>query len=919
MEYSSFDNINFENIELIEQYLADFENNKTRLDPSWKSLFTGALGKDVSAQDKVVLPVTQSSIKDQNARIEALIDNFRSFGFLHVHCNPLEKNEGFDETKLLQKLGFSEDERNSYFPTCGLLLDEMASLSEIVGALKSTYCSRLGIEFYPFASDEIASWIESRFEPLQGRVPLGKEQKRQAFRKLLQAELFETFLHTKFVGQKRFSLEGAETLIPVLSQLIERAVQAGGQEVVIGMAHRGRLNVLANIFNKPLIDIIAEFHDLEIGAIEGSGDVKYHKGFSSKIETVSGNPCELFMASNPSHLESVDSVLSGYVRAEQIVRDDRVKQKVVPVLIHGDAALSGQGVVYETLELSRLKGYSIGGTIHIVLNNHIGFTTLPEDSRSTRFCTDIAKAFGFPVFHVNAEDVESAVWAVISALELRNQFQTDVFIDLNCYRKYGHNESDEPAFTQPLLYNAIRQKKSILEIFSEKLLQDKIVDADFIKSTEASFRKELEHAFEEVQKKKHEVTFEESTSSSIKRHSSLMKSTDSIVSTEQLLEIGKKVSTPPANFNLHQRLKKNLSLRLLELESENARYKVDWAFAEALAFGSVLTENIPIRLVGQDSRRGTFSQRHAVWFDAQTEAQYVPLQHIQKGQANFEVYDTPISEFATLGFEYGYSLASPKALVLWEAQFGDFANGAEVIIDQYIAAGESKWGAKSNLTLLLPHGYEGQGPEHSSARMERFLQLAAEDNIVVISPSTPSQYFHLLRRQAESNSATQDLRKPLIVFTPKGLLRHNECVSTIDELATSHFETIIDDTKDYEEIERLLFCQGRIYYDLIHAQAGNPFAIIRIEQLYPFDTQKFIEIISRYPHIKEFTWVQEEPYNAGAWSYIHEKIETHLPVNQKLKYIGRPSTASPAVGSHELHAREHAIILESIFGSKKDT
>jgi len=912
MEDSFLENINFENRELIEQYESARREKALHLDSSWQKFFETLSVGDKALLEKKESPVQPSTHEDQKARILLLINYFRTFGYLFANVNPLEEKREFDLHPVLQKFGFSKSDMQEDFPTCGLLAKEIAPLREIVAALQMIYSSRIGIEFYPFTPQEVSNWVEEYLEPLKGDIPLTDQQKKEAFEKLVQAEIFETFLHTKFVGQKRFSLEGAETLICMLSAIIEKAAQNGGREFDIGMSHRGRLNVLANIFMKPLSAIMKEFHDLEIGAIEGSGDVKYHKGFKSTIETKAQMPSKLFMASNPSHLESVDPVLSGYTRARQ---DETGKENVLPILIHGDSALSGQGVVYESLQLSRLNGYSIGGAVHIVLNNHIGFTTLPKDSRSTPFCTDIAKTFELPVFHVNAEDVESAVFAALLALEIRNRFQIDVFIDLNCYRKYGHNESDEPAFTQPHLYEAIRKKRGILEIYSEKLMQENVLTLDAIKEAKESFRKKLQEAFDEVHHKKESTHYEDETSFSIKRHQSLMRSSDTNVDKDLLIEIGKKISRVPEHFTLHPRLKKNVEARFQELTEKGSHYKVDWAFAEALAFGSLLLQKCPLRLIGQDSRRGTFSQRHAVWIDSRTEECYVPLEHLDESQAHFEVYDSPLSEFAALGFEYGYSLAIPKTLVLWEAQFGDFANGAQVIIDQYIAAGESKWSAKSNLTLLLPHGYEGQGPEHSSGRMERFLDLSAEDNLIVAAPTTPSQYFHLLRRQAESS----ELKKPLIVFTPKGLLRHDACVSSIEEIAASHFENIIDEKISFEKIEAVLLCQGRIYYDLVHARAKREFPIIRMEQLYPFDIQKFVEIISRYQHIKDFIWVQEEPENAGAWRYIREKIEAHLPRGAKLHYIGRVETASPAVGSHELHAKEHAIIIESIFRRKYES
>lgn len=728
-------------------------------------------------------------------------------------------------------------------------------------------------------SDKAARWMEAK---VRENKPLTQQQEEHALELITKAELFETFLHTKFVGQKRFSLEGAETLIPMLSFIIEQASLSGVTEVVLGMTHRGRLNVLAHIFQKPLSDIISEFKDLEYDVLEGSGDVKYHKGHSAVIDLLNDRSILITMISNPSHLESVDPVATGFTRGRQKELQDTSKSKVLPIIIHGDAAISGQGVVYETLQLSRLKGYEVGGTIHIVLNNHIGFTALPEDSRSTEHCTDIAKAFGYPVFHVDAEDPRQAVKAALLAQEFRHEMHEDVFIDLSCYRKYGHNESDEPAFTQPLLYEEIRKKKSIGKLFLESLGKSS-------SGIEESYRNTLQEAF----------SAHEMTKKTVEKETK--KTALALPSENELYAIAIKLSTLPESFNVHHRIKRNFDERLAGLMAKKGESKIDFAFAEALSFGSLIEKGVPIRLTGQDSRRGTFSQRHAVLVDQKTNACYVPLQACKNGDALFEVYDSPLSEYAALGFEYGYTLASQKSLVMWEAQFGDFANGAQIVIDQYIAAGESKWGVSSTITLLLPHGYEGQGPEHSSGRMERFLQLAAEDNICIAVPTTPSQYFHLLYTQPFC-------KKPLIVFTPKGLLRHPECVSSLHELSQGHFLEVIDDQKERESINEIIFCQGKVYYEVKGVVGANQ-ALVRIERLYPFPEKQVTEILTKYTKATKWSWLQEEPMNAGAWNFMNSQFR-HL--GKELRYVGRAASASPATGSHEMHKKQHAQIIKEL-------
>jgi len=822
-------------------------------------------------------------------KLQNAIDVLRESGHLSASFNPLEEEkQAIRWEHTYEGLGFTDEERNVLFPTFGLFDEEALPLETIIANFQSIYTNRIGIEYAGFVTDDVACWIQDRFEKLGGRVPIGKEQKRAIYQQLVHAELFEWFLGIKHVGQKRFSLEGAETVIPMLAFFMERCCQHEVETVVLGMAHRGRLNVLANVLMKPLSHLFAEF-DEQLITVADAGDVKYHKGYVSTASTISNRNLSIVMASNPSHLESVDSVVEGICKGMQQVHQDTRHEKIIPLLIHGDASLAGQGVIYETLQLSHLAAYDTGGTVHLIINNQIGFTTNPEASRSTKYCTDIAKSFGFPVFHVNVEDVEMCVWAMISAFELRQKFHIDVFVELNCYRKHGHNESDEPAFTQPLMYDSIRKKKSVKTQYLEALCQEGFT-LDELMQFDDAYKQKLALAFEDKK------NFLGHIAPSIKKPKLLRP-----VSIDVLQQYIEELYRVPEQFMLHSRIAKVIEERKKAIIDKNTAL-IDWSFAETLAFLSILHEGISIRLAGQDSGRGTFSQRHAVWVDQTTGKLHVPLSNNQK--AIFEVIDSPLSEYAVLAFEYGYSLSCPNTLVLWEAQFGDFANNAQVIIDQYIAAGEKKWGSQSDLILLLPHGYEGQGPEHSSARMERFLLLCAEDNMTLASPTTPAQYYHLIRRQAT-------YKKPLVVFTPKGLLRHPACKSTPSDLEGVFEKIIVNDA--VQKPKRALICQGRIYYDLCaYMQKINDLetAIVRIEQLYPFpatDLKAALPIVSRY------IFVQEEPENAGAYIGLKDRIAEILPSGKQLEFRCRKASATPAIGSHTIHDQELHELLESIF------
>ncbi len=715
------------------------------------------------------------------------------------------------------------------------------------------------------------------------------------------------------MGQKRFSLEGGETLIPILWEIIEKGAELGTDEFVLGMAHRGRLNVLTNILNKSYSMVFSEFEDfLDPNLIELTGDVKYHKGYSSNVNTSKGKQIHVSLTANPSHLESVNPIVEGKVKAKQIHRKDTMRKLIVPVLIHGDASFAGQGVVYETLQFNSIAGYKTGGTIHIIVNNQIGFTTLPNEYRSTHYSTDIAKCFGCPVFHVNAEDPEGCILATQLAVQLRQDLHSDVFIDLTCYRKYGHNESDEPSFTQPLEYQNIRKKKSIREIYRDSLIGQGVVERQMALDLEEEFKKGLRYELEELKIKKGVVVAEafggvwQEYGKATKEE--LFQPTPTAVDAASLKEIGQKICLVPDGFTIHSTLKRLIERRKKMVEGE---IPIDWAMGEQLAFGSLLLEKTHVRLSGQDSQRGTFTQRHAVWVDQKTNHRYFPLSHLHEQQGEFTVYNSTLSEFAILGFEIGYSLAYPSALVMWEAQFRDFANGGQVVFDQYLVPSEQKWHRFSGLVVLLPHGYEGQGAEHSSARLERFLQLSAESNMQVVYPTTPGQYFHLLRRQVK-----RSVRIPLIVLTPKGLLRHPQCVSTLDDLEKNTFQEILDDPKAKREATTLMLCTGRIYYDLIaerKERKRDDIAIIRIEQLYPLHHEKLMQTLKRYKKFKRYLWVQEEPRNMGAFGYIAPILEEFLP--QKPQYIGRRKSASTAAGSHAMHEKEHVELMKKAFES----
>lgn len=844
----------------------------------------------------------------KQAKVLQLIHAYRVRGHLIANLDPLGSRPPSHPELEMSQYGLCLWDLDGEF-MCGGLAghDGTLTLREILDILRETYCRYIGVEYMHIANPVERQWLQRRMESNRNHEPMELSEKLRILEKLNAAEAFERFLHNTYVGHKRFSLEGCETLIPVLDELLEGAGEAAIEDVVIGMSHRGRLNVLTNIVGKRVSKIFAEFEDIDPSTVDGSGDVKYHLGAAGVHQGRNGQAVRVEIASNPSHLESVDPVVEGMVRARQDRLGDHDHKRVLPILIHGDAAFAGQGVVFETLNLSQLRGYRTGGTVHIVANNQIGFTTGAADARSTHYCTDVAKAVGAPILHVNGDHPQSAVRAIRVALAYRQEFGKDVVVDINCYRRWGHNEGDEPAYTQPLMVERIEGKRSVRKLATDRLLRRREIDGETAERFLQDFQAKLEHGFGELESVRESNRQVEPLPDLEETEGAARPHIETGVATERLEQVLDGLARFPEGFAPHEKLARQLAQRAGQFRDQ----RIPWALAEQLAFGTLVLDGIHVRLSGQDSGRGTFSQRHAKIHDFRTAECFVPLDHLCEGRGRFQVHDSSLSEFAVLGFEYGYSVEAPDALVLWEAQFGDFANGAQIVVDQYLAAAEEKWGQRSRLTLLLPHGYEGQGPEHSSARLERFLQLCSEGNMQVVNPSTPAQYFHLLRRQVMSTE-----RKPLIVMTPKSLLRHKGCVSAVGELTTGSFREVIDDPRprDAVEVRRLLITSGKVYYDLEAARDErglDDVAILRLEQFYPFPGIELAAMVRRYPNAGEVVWVQEEPRNMGAWDFLDERLCERLVPGQVLHYVGRPWSASTATGSTKRHAAEQQRLIET--------
>ncbi|MFN4260584.1 MAG: 2-oxoglutarate dehydrogenase E1 component [Gemmataceae bacterium] len=895
------------NLNIIEDAYEQWRRDPSAVDASWRAFFEGfELGKTRVANGGGVAVDGRSQTS-----VVRLIYAYRDLGHFLARLDPL--SEPLPSLPLLElsEFGLSEADLERTFDTHQFHGLEQATLRELLTALKETYCRTIGVEYMHIQDTRIRHWLQERMEPRRNRPDHPRRKKLRILMTLHFAEMFERFLHTRYIGQKRFSLEGAETLIPILDAIVEKAADDGVREIVLGMAHRGRLNVLANILGKPYQEIFAEFEDNHLpDSMDGDGDVKYHLGFSGEHVSARGNRIHLSLTPNPSHLEAVYPVVEGRTRAKQAQYGDRERKLGIPLVIHGDAAFAGQGLVAETLNLSGLAGYTTGGTLHVIINNQIGFTTLPMDARSTTYCTDVAKMIQAPIFHVNAEDPEAAVAVAELALDFRQTFHRDVVIDMYCYRRHGHNEGDEPSFTQPLMYSQIQDRPTLTEVYTEQLILRGDLLAVEAEAIQEEFQAKLVVAQQEVKqhppRRRGMRGFAGPWQGLTPRYSHQPVATG--VPYDTLWTITEGMGKLPPSFTIHPKLAKILEARRQQMQE---RHPIDWPLAEALAFGSLLLEGVGVRLSGQDSRRGTFSQRHAILVCTRTGDRCFPLKSLSPNQAEFCVYDSLLSEAAVLAFEFGYSLDDPRRLILWEAQFGDFVNGAQVIIDQFIASSYSKWQRDSGLVLLLPHGYEGQGPEHSSARLERFLQLCAEDNMQVCNPSTPAQYFHVLRRQMK-----RDFRKPLILMTPKSLLRHKEVVSPVAEFSEGHFQEVLDDPRaDPRRVQRLLLCSGKVYYDLLAGSrsAGNgappdDLAIVRVEQFFPFPEDQLRQVLQRYGRVQDWVWVQEESQNMGGWSFMEPRLRA---LGYDFVYVGRDASASPATGSLRVHQREQKELVQA--------
>jgi 2-oxoglutarate dehydrogenase E1 component len=850
------------------------------------------------------------SMVEGQGHVAQLINAYRTRGHLFARVDPLRLEPAAPPQLDLANFGLTEADLDRTYSTVDMAGPKEATLREIIARLETTYCRSIGAEFTQVEDPEEREWLQERMESTQNRLKLDRDAQVRILTKLTDAEIFEQFIHKNYVGAKRFSLEGAESLIPLLDLLVETSGQQGVQEIVIGMAHRGRLNVLANILNKNIREIFAAFEDGDPEKYLGTGDVKYHLGYSTDYRTLAGDSVHLTLAFNPSHLEWVNPVVEGRVRAKQDRRGDRDRKRVMPLLIHGDAAFIGQGVVAETLNLAGLEGYATGGTIHVVVNNQIGFTTMPADARSTRYATDIVRMLKVPVFHVNGEDPEAVGQVTKLAIEFRQLFGKDVVVDMYCYRRYGHNEADEPRFTQPLMYSIIDKKASVREVYVRRLVEMAQITTSHAEEIVGRRRAVLDAALDEA--RKGDFSWAPTAMGGLwSRYAGGADAKTPEVTTslsrEQLISLCERAVTLPPEFHPNPKIARLFEQRLDRVKKG---MPLDWAVGEMLAYASLVSAGVPIRLSGQDTRRGTFSHRHATLNDVKSGEPYVPLAQLATGKGRFEVWDSPLSEAGCLGFEYGYSLDYPDGLTVWEAQFGDFLNSAQVIIDQFVISGEDKWHRLSGLVLYLPHGYEGQGPEHSSARLERFMQQAAEDNVQVCNLTTSAQIFHVLRRQI-----LRPWRKPLVIMTPKGHLRL--ATSTIDDFASGSFQRVIGDTSNVDpaDVKRILLCSGKVYYDLEKRRTelgATDVAIVRLEQLYPLN-EAIVKTLAPYKDGTPLVWVQDEPYNMGAWYCLNSRLPALLDKRLPFSLVSRAESASPATGSHASHEFEQKLLLESAF------
>ncbi|MFQ5485190.1 MAG: 2-oxoglutarate dehydrogenase E1 component [Desulfobacterales bacterium] len=900
------------NTDYIDRQYSLWKSDPDRVSPEWRFFFEGF---ELAAGGSLMKTVTYDDDQAlRQARVESLIYRYRDIGHLLACMDPLAECPTDHPLLSLEAFRLNQNDLDIEVFTRHFNKTGRATLRDIIRTLRETYCRSIGIEYMHLQNPAERRWLQDRMEPNRNHPLMKRETKQRILYKLYQAALFEQFLNKKYIGQARFSLEGGDILIPMLDILFKHVAGYGCREVILGMAHRGRLNVQAHILKKPYKEIFSEFECcFDPECIVGSGDMKYHQGYLANFKTGENRPGRIYMLNNPSHLEAVNPVVEGFVRARQDLLGADSRDQILPVLIHGDAAFAGQGIVSETLNMSQLDGYGCDGTIHIVINNQIGYTTFPEETRSTRYSTDVAKMLMVPIFHVHGEDPEAVFHVIRLAADYRRAFKKDVAIDVVCYRRYGHNEGDEPYYTQPLMYDRIRNRSPLNLVYAEKLINSEEVTGEKIEAWEKSINRRLVDAFEAVhgsgcpfpktQVYKAVLDFHGKYSPRPSKKTGVKKQT--------LFALAGKLSEVPSGFSLHPKLKRLLKRRREAVEKEAG---IDWANAENLAFASLLMENFPIRLSGQDSARGTFSQRHSVLVDMKTGDHFVPLNSLGDARAPFFVYNSLLAENGVVAFEYGYSLAQPHGLTIWEAQFGDFVNNAQAIVDLFITSGETKWRNSSGLVMLLPHGWEGLGSEHSSARLERFLQLCADDNIRVCNATTPAQYFHLLRRQAKVA-----IRKPLIIMTPKSLLRHPLAVSNLTRMISGRFEEVIDDSAGIKTQRSILFCSGKIYYDLFKRRSElnrSDIAIIRLEQFYPFPEATLKKIWAKYTAAERVCWVQEEPENMGGWQFVRPRLEEIT--GDSVRFVGRAAAATPATAFPNIYSREQTAVLDEAVGSLRE-
>lgn len=909
--------------EMYDKYLT----NPDSVEPSWRAFFQGfdfgmesSLEElDLGSENRVVSMVNGAQIEmpeslQKEFQVIRLIDGYRSRGHLFTETNPVRERRKYIPTLEIENFGLEQSDLETVFNAGDIIGIGRSPLKEIIRHLKSIYCDAIGVEYMYIRKPERVKWIQDWINVNDNHPKFNSDRKKHILKKLNQAVSFEGFLHTKYVGQKRFSLEGNESLIPGLDAIVERAAEMGVKQFVMGMAHRGRLNVLTNIFGKSAKDIFSEFDGKDYEQEIFDGDVKYHLGWTSDRMSDNGNKIKMNIAPNPSHLETVGAVVEGISRAKQDTHFADDFSKVLPIVVHGDAAIAGQGLVYEVVQMANLDGYKTGGTIHIVVNNQIGFTTNYLDARTSTYCTDVGKVTLSPVLHVNADDAEAVVHASLFALEYRMKFERDVFIDLLGYRKYGHNEGDEPRFTQPKLYKAIAKHKNPRDIYAERLIKEGVINDGYVAELENQYKEALEEKLEDSRKEdKTEITpfMKDEWKGFVNvREWEMLDSVDTTFDKKKLTAIARVITELPEGKKFLRKVEKLINDRKkMFFETDT----LDWAMGELLAYGTLLEEGFGVRMSGQDVERGTFSHRHAVMKVEESEEEVLLLNHISDKQGKFQIYNSLLSEYGVVGFDYGYAMASPNTLTIWEAQFGDFSNGAQIMIDQYISAAEDKWKLQNGLVMLLPHGYEGQGAEHSSARMERYLQLCARDNMYIADVTTPAQMFHILRRQMKVN-----FRKPLIIFTPKSLLRHAKAVSTVNEMANGSFQEVIDDASaDADKVKSLVFCTGKFYYDLLAVKeelGRDDVALVRLEQLFPLPEQKMKDLIKKYKSADDVVWAQEEPRNMGAWSHLM----MHFGEAQKFRIASRRFYAAPAAGSSVRSKMRHQQVIDYVFDKSMD-